>query len=162
LRVVAPNRDPAGRAAGDLLAPTACRGRHDDLGLASGVHDTIGFIESVERMRGPGLALAPTAMTGVNDQWRSDQTISDLPAGASTFHVLLDIHSITSFQEQRVHANCERSGRKKVLISAASCCGASSAGKWPPDGMAWWVMIASSVAAGVSSPSPLPPSTVRS
>jgi hypothetical protein len=28
-------------------------------------------------------------MTGMNDQWRSNQTISDLPAGASAFHVLL-------------------------------------------------------------------------
>src|SRR5262249_4880691 len=53
------------------------------------VHDTIGFIKSVERMRGPGLALAPTAMTGMNDQWCSDQTISDLPARASAFHVQL-------------------------------------------------------------------------
>jgi hypothetical protein len=35
------------------------------------VHDAIGFIESVERVRGPGLALAPAAMTGMNNQWRS-------------------------------------------------------------------------------------------
>jgi hypothetical protein len=61
-----------------------------------GVHDTIGFIESVERMHGSGLALAPTAMAGVNNQRRSDQTISDLPASASAFHVQLDVHSITS------------------------------------------------------------------
>jgi hypothetical protein len=89
LRVVAPNRDPTGGAAGDLLAPAACRRRHDDFGLTSGVHDTIGFIKSVERMRGSGLALAPTAMTRMNDQWCSDQTKSDLPARASTFHVQL-------------------------------------------------------------------------
>ena len=37
LRVVAPNRDPAGRAAGDLLTLAARRGRHDDFGLTSGV-----------------------------------------------------------------------------------------------------------------------------
>ena len=89
LRVVAPNRDPAGRAAGDLLALAARRGRQDDFGLTGSVHDTIGFIESVERMSGPGLALAPTAMAGMNNQWRSNQTISDLPARASAFHVRL-------------------------------------------------------------------------
>jgi hypothetical protein len=89
LRVVAPNRDPARWAASDPLAFATCGGRHDDFGLTSGVHDAIGLIESVECMRGPGLALAPTAMTGMNDQWRSNQTISDLPAGASAFHVLL-------------------------------------------------------------------------
>ena len=93
LWVVAPNRDPAGRAAGDLLVPAARRGRHDDFGLTGCVNDPIGFIKSVERMRGPGLALAPTAMTGMNNQWRSDQTISDLPARASAFHVRLHLGS---------------------------------------------------------------------
>jgi hypothetical protein len=37
------------------------------------VHDTIGFIESVERMRGAGLTLAPTAMASMNNQWPSNQ-----------------------------------------------------------------------------------------
>jgi hypothetical protein len=58
-------------------------------GLTSGVHDPIGFIEGIERMRGPGLALTPTAVAGMDNQWRSDQTISDLPARASAFHVRL-------------------------------------------------------------------------
>jgi len=40
-------------------------------------------------MRGPGLALAPMTMAGMDDQWGSDQTISDLPARASAFHVRL-------------------------------------------------------------------------
>jgi len=53
LRVVAPNRDPAGRAAGDFLTLVARRGRQEDFGLTSGVHDTIGLIERIERMRGP-------------------------------------------------------------------------------------------------------------
>jgi hypothetical protein len=53
------------------------------------VYDTIGFVESVERMRGARLTLAPTAMAGMDDQWRADQTISDLPARASAFHVRL-------------------------------------------------------------------------
>jgi hypothetical protein len=65
------------------------------------MHDTIGFVESVERMRGPGLALAPTAMSGMNDQWRADQTISDLPASASAFHVQLHrVWSSPSFSSE--------------------------------------------------------------
>ena len=56
LRIVAPNRDPAGRAAGDLLTLAARRGRHDNFRPTSGVHDTIGLIERIERPRGPGLA----------------------------------------------------------------------------------------------------------
>jgi hypothetical protein len=53
------------------------------------VYDTIGFIESVERMRGAGLTLAPTAMASMNNQWPSNQPISDLSACASAFHVWL-------------------------------------------------------------------------
>src|SRR5262249_30428165 len=96
LRVVAPNRDSAGWTACDLLALAARRGRQDDFGLSGGVHDTIGFIERVEGMRGPGLALAPTAMTSMNNQWRSDQTISDMPARASTFHFQLHREMVIS------------------------------------------------------------------
>src|SRR5262249_12370396 len=53
------------------------------------VHHTIGFVESIERMRGPSLPLAPSAMASVNNQWCSDQTISNLSASASAFHVQL-------------------------------------------------------------------------
>lgn len=67
LRVVAPNRNLASRATGDLLALTARRGSEDDDGLTGDVHNAIRFIESVERMRGPGLALAPAAMAGMNN-----------------------------------------------------------------------------------------------
>ncbi len=72
------------RAAGYLLALAARRGRQDYFGLSSGVYDTISLIE---RMRGPGLALTPTAVAGMDNQWRSDQTIPNLPARASAFHV---------------------------------------------------------------------------
>ncbi len=89
LRVIAPDCDPAGWAASDFLAPAAGRGRQDDFRLTGGMDNTIGFIEGVERMRGPGLALAPPAMAGMNNQRRSDQTISDLSARASAFHVRL-------------------------------------------------------------------------
>src|SRR5262245_21965366 len=89
LRVVAPNRDMAGRAAGNLLTLATRRRRHDDFGLIGSVHDTIGLIERVQSMRGSGLALAPTAMAGMDNQWRSNQKISDLPAGAPAFHIRL-------------------------------------------------------------------------
>jgi hypothetical protein len=87
LRIVAPNRNRAGRAARDVLALAARRGRHDDFRLTSGVHDAIGFIESVERMRCSGLALTPSAMASMNNQRCSDQVISDSPTCASTIHV---------------------------------------------------------------------------
>jgi hypothetical protein len=41
LRVVAPNRNPAGWAACDLLALATRRGRHDDFRLATGVHHRV-------------------------------------------------------------------------------------------------------------------------
>src|SRR6516162_8392029 len=75
LRVVAPNHHLASRAAGDHLALPARRRRAHDFPLAGGVHDPICLIERVERMRCPGLALTPAAMTGMNDQWRSKQSI---------------------------------------------------------------------------------------
>ena len=89
LRVIAPDCDPAGWAPGNLLALAARRGRRDEFGLARGVHDTVGFIERIEGVRSAGFALAPTTMAGMNDQWLSDQTISDLPTRTSTFHVRL-------------------------------------------------------------------------
>jgi len=113
LRVVAPNCDTAGRAAGDLLALAARRGRHNDFGLTDCVHDTISFIKSVERVRGSGLALAPTAMTGMNDQWCSGQTISDLPARASAFHVQLhrEVWSNDTIASQATRRNASKCAR---------------------------------------------------
>jgi hypothetical protein len=84
-----PNRNLARRAASNLLTLAARRGRPDEFGFAGRVYDTIGFIESVERMRGAGLTLAPTAMASMNNQWPSNQPISDLSACASAFHVWL-------------------------------------------------------------------------
>ena len=89
LRVVTPNRNLARRAASNLLTLAARRGRPDEFGFTGRVYDTIGFIESVERMRGAGLTLAPTAMASMNNQWPSNQPISDLSACASAFHVWL-------------------------------------------------------------------------
>jgi hypothetical protein len=89
LRVVTPNRNMALRAASNPLTLATRRGYPDEFGLTGRVYDTIGFIESVESVRGAGLPLAPTAMAGMNNQWRSHQPISDLSACASTFHVWL-------------------------------------------------------------------------
>ena len=80
LRVVAPNRNSAGRTAGNLLASAARRGRQDNFGLTISVHNAIGFIESVERVRGAGLTLAPAAIASVDDQWYSSEPITHLPA----------------------------------------------------------------------------------
>ena len=88
-RVITPNRHPATWAARDVLAFPARGWCPEELRLAGGMDDTIGFKESVERMHGAGLPLTPTAMASMNNQRRSDQTISDLPAGASAFHVRL-------------------------------------------------------------------------
>jgi hypothetical protein len=41
------------------------------------------------RMRGAGLTLAPTTMASMNNQWRSNEPISNLSACASAFHVWL-------------------------------------------------------------------------
>jgi hypothetical protein len=38
-------------------------------------------------------------------------------------------HPKPRLAHNRAHADCARSGRKNALISSASCCGASSAGK---------------------------------
>jgi hypothetical protein len=62
-RVVAPNRDLAGRAACNLLTLA------DGVTTISGSPaDTIRRIERVESMGGPGLALAPMAMASMGDQ----------------------------------------------------------------------------------------------
>src|ERR1043166_5911802 len=86
LRIVAPNGDLAGRAACDLLAASARRGGIDDLGLAGEVDDPVRLVERIERVHRPGLALAPPAMAGVDDQRRAAQAIAQFATGASAFH----------------------------------------------------------------------------
>src|SRR5262249_25035889 len=48
LRIVAPHRDLAARAARDALTLPARRGRHHDLGLPRDVLDAIGLVERIE------------------------------------------------------------------------------------------------------------------
>src|ERR1043166_8889985 len=86
LRIVAPNGDLAGRAACDLLAASARRWGIDDLGLAGEVDDPVRLVERIERVHGPGLALAPTAVARVDDQRRTVQAIAQFATGASAFH----------------------------------------------------------------------------
>jgi hypothetical protein len=89
LRLVTPNRNPARRATRNLLTLAARRGRPHEFGLAGRVYDTIGLIESIERMHGTGLTLAPATMASMNNQRHSDQPISNLPACAPAFHLWL-------------------------------------------------------------------------
>jgi hypothetical protein len=64
---------------GDLSPPLAAgRGRDDELGLACAVNDTIGLMKRVQRMCRSGLMLTPAAMAGMDDQWRSRQTVPGL------------------------------------------------------------------------------------
>ena len=86
LRVIAPDRYLAVGAASDPLSSAAGRRRLDELRLGLQVFDTVCFVERIERMSGAGLALAPGAMAGMNDQRFAGQTISDMSASAAAFH----------------------------------------------------------------------------
>jgi len=121
LRVIAPDRPSTYRATGDLLALAACGRRRHDFRLIAGVHDAIGFVESIQRMRGPGLALAPTAMAGMDNQWRSDQTISYAPACASAFHVRLHPRCLRVIFDRSTVASCsEESPRLRGIARSIS------------------------------------------
>lgn len=110
LRVVTPNRNPARRATRNLLTLAARRGRPDEFGLASRVYDTIGLIESIERMRGAGLTLAPATMASMNNQRHANQPISDLSTCAPAFHVWLHQRLLVM---RRVPAVCRPSCRSR-------------------------------------------------
>src|SRR6185437_13665915 len=87
LRVVAPHRNLANGAARDALALAARRRRVDNFGLGLEMLDAIGFIQRIPRMRRAGLALAPGAVAGVNDQRLAIKPVADMSAGASAFHL---------------------------------------------------------------------------
>src|SRR5262249_28872450 len=86
--IVAPDRHLADRAARDALALAAGRGRVDDFGFGLEVLDVIELVHGIERVHRSRLALAPGAMTGIDDQRLAGQAIADISAGASTFHCL--------------------------------------------------------------------------
>src|SRR5437773_10040448 len=67
-RVVAPDRDAAPGAAGDLLALAAVGGRADDLDLALEQLNAVGFDHGLQREGSAALALAPAAVAAVNEK----------------------------------------------------------------------------------------------
>src|SRR5262249_1627576 len=83
--VIAPHRNLAFRAARDALAFAAGGRRVDDLRLACRVHDAVGLIHRVERVRRSSLALAPAAMAGMDDHRLAGEAIADVAAGAAAF-----------------------------------------------------------------------------
>src|SRR6266480_58615 len=66
--VVAPDRDAAPGAAGDLLALAAVGRRVDDLDLALEQLDAVGFDHRVQREGSAALTLAPAAVAAVNEK----------------------------------------------------------------------------------------------
>jgi hypothetical protein len=65
--VVAPNRNATPGAAGDLLTLATVRWCVDDFSLSLEQLYTVGFDERVQGKRGSGFALAPAAVTAVNE-----------------------------------------------------------------------------------------------
>src|SRR5205809_4198582 len=66
--VVAPDRDAAPGAAGDLLALAAVGRRVDDLDLTLEQLNAVGFDHGVQREGSAALALAPAAVAAVNEK----------------------------------------------------------------------------------------------
>jgi hypothetical protein len=133
LRVVAPNGHPANGTTRDPLSLATGGRRVDQLGLAAEVLDPIGFIHRVQRVCRSCLALTPGAVTGMNNQRRARQTVSNVPTCTSTFHVILasltfgtKVRNIT-----RTYTTCcMDQDFKKVSSSPLQYGGAS--------GLRWW------------------------
>src|SRR5690348_7241657 len=87
LRIITPDRNLADRTARDALALAARGRRQNHLRLRREVLDAIGLVDCVQRMRGTGLALAPGAVAGVDDERPAVQAIANIAAGATAFHV---------------------------------------------------------------------------
>lgn len=83
-QVVTPNRDLAVRAAGDSLARTTGRWHFniDDIPLQN-THP-VSFNQSVNCESGSVLALAPTAMATMDNQWSRFHSVTDMATGAAT------------------------------------------------------------------------------
>src|SRR6267378_3452771 len=80
--VVAPQGDTASRAAGDLLSLSAVRGGVHHLRLALQQNHAIGLDHRVQREGRPALALAPAAMTAVNEHRLAGHPVAHRTAGA--------------------------------------------------------------------------------
>src|SRR4051812_20410370 len=82
---MAPEREPAVRAARDRLPHAALGRRIDELGLRREPREALGFDQRVERKGGAGFALAPAAMAAVDEKRRALQPVADCAAVAAAF-----------------------------------------------------------------------------
>jgi len=82
--VVAPNCDPAPRAAGDLLSLATIGGRVDDLNFSLEQLHAIGFNQRVQGKGCSGFALAPAAVAAMDEQRPRRHAIAHEAASAAT------------------------------------------------------------------------------
>lgn len=83
--IVAPNRDPAFRAAGDELTTSALRRRVNELWFPAKLSDSIRLDQGIECERSTGLSLAPAAMATVDEERSRFDSVSDRPAVTASF-----------------------------------------------------------------------------
>ena len=81
--IMAPNRDLAGWAANDGLAPPAGGGCVDALEFAAQLGDPRGLDQGIQRKGGAGLALAPTTMASMHDQGFRFDAVADRTAATT-------------------------------------------------------------------------------
>lgn len=86
--VIAPDRNPAAWASGDDLSLTTWRRHCFDFDLAGGQLYQFCFVKRIDDMWAAGLALAPTAVTGMDNQRRLAHLVSDVTASASALTIL--------------------------------------------------------------------------
>ena len=82
--LVAPNCDPAPRAAGDLLTLATVGRRVDDLNFSLEQLHTISFNQCVQGKGCSGFSLAPAAMTAMDEQRPRRHAIAHETARATT------------------------------------------------------------------------------
>lgn len=82
--VVAPNCDPAPRAAGDLLTLATIGRRVDDLNFSLEQLHPIGFNQGVQGKGGSGFSLTPAAMAAMDEQRLRRHAITHEAASAAT------------------------------------------------------------------------------
>lgn len=83
--IVAPDRDPAFRAAGNELTTSARGRRVNELWLPAKLSDSIRLDQGIECERSTGLSLAPAAMATVDEKRSRFDSVSDRPAVTAAF-----------------------------------------------------------------------------
>jgi hypothetical protein len=81
--VIAPDGDATPRTAGDYLTFAAVGWRVDAFHLSREQLDAIGLDERVQRERRACFALAPSAMTAMNEQGFRSHAVPQVPASAA-------------------------------------------------------------------------------